>query len=111
MRLAHFRRSAPCSMRARPGAPLGAGPETAACALTRPRDTVRTARGAHMRPREIPNEVPDVKLWPAALLLIGALLAASACATEAPDTLGKIRASGAITLGYRDSSVPFSFAD
>jgi len=37
------------------------------------------------------------------LVLLGA-----ACATPAPDTLRKIRETGNVTLGYRDSSPPFS---
>jgi glutamate/aspartate transport system substrate-binding protein len=40
----------------------------------------------------------------ALLVLLGA-----ACATPAPDTLRKIRETGSVTLGYRDSSRPFSF--
>jgi ABC-type amino acid transport substrate-binding protein len=44
---------------------------------------------------------------PARLLTLGLLL--TACATPAPDTLRKIRETGSVTLGYRDSSRPFSF--
>ncbi|MEO7761631.1 MAG: amino acid ABC transporter substrate-binding protein [Casimicrobiaceae bacterium] len=42
-----------------------------------------------------------------------ALVAGMLCATSAKaiDTLKKIRDSGAITLGYRESSVPFAFLD
>src|SRR3984893_19472077 len=36
------------------------------------------------------------------------VLLASACATPAPDTLRKIRETGSVTLGYRESSPPFS---
>ena len=47
---------------------------------------------------------------PARLLTLGLLgLLVSACATPAPDTLRKIRETGRVTLGYRDSSRPFSF--
>lgn len=35
-------------------------------------------------------------------------LLGTACATPAPDTLRKIRETGSVTLGYRDSSPPFS---
>jgi ABC-type amino acid transport substrate-binding protein len=45
---------------------------------------------------------------PARLLTL-ALLGLTACATPAPDTLRKIRETGSVTLGYRDSSRPFSF--
>jgi ABC-type amino acid transport substrate-binding protein len=38
------------------------------------------------------------------------LLASSACATtQAPDTLKKVKESGTLAIGFRDSSVPFSF--
>jgi glutamate/aspartate transport system substrate-binding protein len=47
---------------------------------------------------------------PARLLTLGLLgLLLTACATPAPDTLRKIRETGSVTLGYRDSSRPFSF--
>jgi glutamate/aspartate transport system substrate-binding protein len=50
---------------------------------------------------------------PARLLTLGLLgllvTLACACATPAPDTLRKIRETGSVTLGYRDSSRPFSF--
>jgi ABC-type amino acid transport substrate-binding protein len=47
---------------------------------------------------------------PARLLTLGLLgLLVTACATPAPDTLRKIRETGSVTLGYRDSSRPFSF--
>src|SRR4051812_23441839 len=50
------------------------------------------------------------RLWrPAVIVLV-----AGACASSgalAIDTLKKIRDTGAITLGYRESSVPFSFLD
>jgi glutamate/aspartate transport system substrate-binding protein len=40
-----------------------------------------------------------------------ALLATTAAAEELKGTLKKIKDSGAITLGYRESSVPFSYLD
>src|SRR5262245_28752082 len=43
-------------------------------------------------------------------VLLAAVLASSACATtKAPDTLAKIKESGTLSIGFRDSSVPFSF--
>lgn len=42
-------------------------------------------------------------------VLLAVLLGSAACATSAPDTIKKVRESGTLTLGYRDSSVPFSF--
>jgi glutamate/aspartate transport system substrate-binding protein len=44
-------------------------------------------------------------------LLLGALLAAPASAQEARLTLDKIKATGAILVGYRETSIPFSFTD
>ena len=44
---------------------------------------------------------------PVVLCLVAFL--GAACATPAPDTLRKIRESGRIALGYRDSSRPFSY--
>jgi 4-hydroxyphenylpyruvate dioxygenase len=46
--------------------------------------------------------------------LMLALLAGAAIATPAvaqDGTLGKIRSSGTITIGHRDSSIPFSYYD
>ncbi|HZP36470.1 MAG TPA: amino acid ABC transporter substrate-binding protein [Methylomirabilota bacterium] len=47
------------------------------------------------------------------LRLLGGLcllaILGAACATPGTDTLGKIRESGRISLGYRDSSRPFSY--
>ena len=49
-------------------------------------------------------------LTPARLVTLGLLaLLGAACATPASDTLRKIRETGSVTLGYRDSSRPFSF--
>ena len=45
------------------------------------------------------------RLLPLCLLV----LLAAACTTPTPDTLRKIRETGSVTLGYRDSSRPFSF--
>ena len=44
----------------------------------------------------------------AALLLLAAALPAQA---QAPSTLDKVKASGSITLAYRESSIPFSYLD
>ncbi len=43
--------------------------------------------------------------------LLAVVLAGSACATQTPDTLKKIKESGTLTIGYRESSLPFSFSD
>ncbi|MGH8799335.1 MAG: amino acid ABC transporter substrate-binding protein [Casimicrobiaceae bacterium] len=43
------------------------------------------------------------------LLALG--IAASACAQELTGTLKKIKDSGTITIGHRDSSIPFSYYD
>ena len=49
-------------------------------------------------------------LIPARLVTLALLvLLGAACATPAPDTLRKVRETGRVTLGYRDSSRPFSF--
>ena len=45
------------------------------------------------------------------VLLFAGLAATLSQAQAAGDTLSKIREAGAITLGYRESSVPFSFLD
>src|SRR3979490_39099 len=50
------------------------------------------------------------------LPMIGLALAAAFCASEAnaeelAGTLKNIKESGAITLGYRESSIPFSYLD
>ena len=47
----------------------------------------------------------------ALLPLAAALCAAPAGAQELTGTLKKVKDSGAITIGYRDSSVPFSYLD
>src|SRR5262245_13607113 len=44
-------------------------------------------------------------------VLLTAVLASSACATQAPDTLKKIKETGTLTIGFRESSLPFSFSD
>ena len=45
------------------------------------------------------------------LLLAGALVAGQASAQELTGTLKKIKETGTITIGYRESSVPFSYLD
>src|SRR5262245_12025551 len=46
------------------------------------------------------------------LALLAVVLATSACATsQTPDTLKKVKESGTLAIGYRESSVPFSFVD
>jgi glutamate/aspartate transport system substrate-binding protein len=45
------------------------------------------------------------------LLLAAALFAGPAAAQELTGTLKKIKDTGAITIGFRDSSVPFSYLD
>jgi glutamate/aspartate transport system substrate-binding protein len=47
----------------------------------------------------------------ALVALFGGLLATSASGQELTGTLKKIKETGAITLGFRDSSVPFSYLD
>jgi glutamate/aspartate transport system substrate-binding protein len=44
-------------------------------------------------------------------VLLGAALAAPAAAQELTGTLKKIKDSGTITVGHRDSSIPFSYYD
>src|SRR3954464_10277178 len=44
-------------------------------------------------------------------LLAGALCAGPAMAQELTGTLKNIKETGAITLGYRDTSIPFSYLD
>lgn len=45
----------------------------------------------------------------AALLALGASLPAAACADQLYGTLAKIRDRGQIAIGYRESSIPFSY--
>jgi len=45
------------------------------------------------------------------LPLVVVLFLSAACATQAPDTLKKVKESGSLAIGYRESSVPFSFVD
>ena len=59
-----------------------------------------------MRSGRIPRGVRDSLA--AVLLIAGATISGGA---GAADTLKKIRDSGTITLGYRESSVPFSYLD
>src|SRR5215510_2133169 len=44
-------------------------------------------------------------------LLLTLTIAGSALGQEARPTLDKIKATGAISLGYRETSIPFSFLD
>jgi glutamate/aspartate transport system substrate-binding protein len=55
-------------------------------------------------------EVNSMKYLPAAVVLLG-LLAPAADAQELSGTLKKIKETGAITIGFRESSVPFSYLD
>jgi glutamate/aspartate transport system substrate-binding protein len=52
-----------------------------------------------------------MKKTPALALVLGLILAAPASAQEARLTLDKIKATGTILLGYRETSIPFSFVD
>src|SRR6186713_974426 len=50
------------------------------------------------------------------IFLLGTMIAAAVCTTQAgaqelTGTLKKIKDTGAITIGYRDSSIPFSYLD
>ena len=45
------------------------------------------------------------------LAAAAAICTAQASAEELTGTLRKIKETGAITLGYRDSSIPFSYLD
>ncbi|MEZ0219993.1 MAG: transporter substrate-binding domain-containing protein, partial [Tardiphaga sp.] len=50
------------------------------------------------------------------IYLLGTMIAAAVCTTQAgaqelTGTLKKIKDTGAITIGFRDSSVPFSYLD
>lgn len=51
-----------------------------------------------------------IKLVPLAIAVFG-LLQGGASAQDLTGTLAKIKSSGAITLGYRESSIPFSYYD
>ncbi len=45
------------------------------------------------------------------LVVAGAAFATQACAQELSGTLKKVKDTGTITIGYRDSSIPFSYLD
>ena len=45
------------------------------------------------------------------LAMAAALCAAQANAEELTGTLKKVKETGIITIGYRDSSIPFSYLD
>ena len=47
----------------------------------------------------------------ALVLVVGAVFCGSAAAQELTGTLKKVKESGAITVGHRDASVPFSYYD
>lgn len=53
------------------------------------------------------------KTWPGLLMALAALglLSAPASAEDLTGTLKKIKDTGSITVGYRDSSIPFSYYD
>lgn len=51
-----------------------------------------------------------IKLVPLAIAVFG-LLHDPVCAQNLTGTLAKIKSTGAITLGYRESSIPFSYYD
>src|SRR6201989_3232699 len=53
-----------------------------------------------------------MKRWAILGLALAATMGAGqACADELTGTLKNIKESGAITLGYRDASIPFSYLD
>src|ERR1041384_6042966 len=56
------------------------------------------------------NVLPKVSLTAAALALGAAWTVPALAQTVAP-TLDKVKQSGAITLAYRESSIPFSYLD
>jgi glutamate/aspartate transport system substrate-binding protein len=62
-------------------------------------------RGSHLASLDLAN------LGPAILALAVVILSGQASAQELTGTLMKIRETGAITLGYRDTSIPFSYLD
>ncbi|MCA0240921.1 MAG: transporter substrate-binding domain-containing protein [Proteobacteria bacterium] len=53
----------------------------------------------------------NTRTFVSVVCLSGALLANPAQAQAGGDTLRKIKETGAITLGYRESSIPFSYLD
>src|SRR4029453_14230948 len=54
---------------------------------------------------------PMKRLGMIGLVLAAAVCAGQANAEEVTGTLKKIKETGAITIGYRDSSIPFSYLD
>lgn len=44
-----------------------------------------------------------------AAVLLAVALAAAACTTSAPDTMKRVKETGRLAVGYRETSVPFSF--
>jgi len=64
------------------------------------------------RERPVSRTAPAITVTPALLFaLVLATIAAPAAAQEARPTLDKIKATGAIAIGYRETSIPFSFVD
>src|SRR5689334_23218616 len=62
-------------------------------------------------PRFSPQEIEQMKVKKAALLVAAlGLIATSAYAQDA-GTLKKIKDTGVISLGHRESSIPFSYYD
>ncbi|MFB3917180.1 MAG: glutamate/aspartate ABC transporter substrate-binding protein [Terriglobales bacterium] len=55
--------------------------------------------------------VVSLMQWAAVSALVSAVLAAPAAAQQLTGTLKKIKDSGTITLGHRESSIPFSYYD
>jgi glutamate/aspartate transport system substrate-binding protein len=51
------------------------------------------------------------KFYPAAFAVMAVVSIGDAAAAGPTGTLRKIQETGAITLGFRDSSVPFSYLD
>jgi glutamate/aspartate transport system substrate-binding protein len=67
-------------------------------------------RGSHLASLDLAS-LDLASLDPAILALAAVILSGQASAQELTGTLKKIRETGAITLGYRDTSIPFSYLD
>jgi glutamate/aspartate transport system substrate-binding protein len=67
-------------------------------------------RGSHLASLDLAS-LDLASLGPAILALAAVILSGQASAQELTGTLKKIKETGAITLGYRDSSIPFSYLD
>src|SRR4051794_13748632 len=59
--------------------------------------------------RSIPRRFVMHFIPKAGLALLGAVFALTAQAQELTGTLKKVKDTGAITIGYRESSIPFSY--